>query len=81
MNRRLEFGETFLVASGPSPPTFESVLNRLDYTGVKHFRWVHFKPQCPVSPIHRIQIWNEPVKCPRCGLYLEKNALPYRIWE
>ncbi len=63
------------------PPTFESVLNRLDYKGVKRFRWVHFKPQCPVSPIHRIQIWNEPVKCPRCGLYLEKNALPYRIWE
>ena len=63
------------------PPTFHSALNRLPYRGVKHYKWLNFKPQCPVSPIHRVQNWSENDKCPRCGLHLDKNALPYRIWE
>jgi hypothetical protein len=70
------------VSRPPStPPSFQAALNRLPYTGVKRFRWVHFQLQCPVSKIHRVQTWNEPDRCPRCGLYLEKNALPYRIWD
>ena len=64
-----------------SPPRFETVLNRLPYRGIKRFRWVQFKLQCPLSKIHRVQAWNEPDKCPRCGVYLERNALPYRIWD
>ena len=64
-----------------APPTFQLVLNRLPFMGVRRFRWVQFKPQCPVSPLHRVQSWNDPDKCPRCGLHLEKNVLPYRIWE
>ena len=63
------------------PPSFQSALNRLQYTGVTRFRWVPFKPQCPVSPHHRVQMWNEPNKCPRCGTYLEKSAVPYRVWD
>lgn len=63
------------------PPSFQSVLNRLPYAGVRRFRWVQFGLRCPVSPRHRVQCWNEPDRCPRCGLYLEKNALPYRIWD
>lgn len=63
------------------PPAFQSVLALLPYTGVKRFKWLHFKAQCPVSPTHEVQAWNAPGKCPRCGLLLEKNTLPYRIWE
>src|SRR5712671_791784 len=37
-----------------SPPSFESLLNRLPYKGVKHFRWLRFKPQCPVSAYHQV---------------------------
>jgi hypothetical protein len=64
-----------------SPPTFQTALNRLPYKGVRHYKWFNFKPQCPASPIHRVQNWSEADKCPRCGLYLDKNALPYRFWE
>ena len=64
-----------------SPPSFQSALNRLTYTGVKRFKWLQFKLQCPVAAFHRVQSWNDPDKCPRCGIYLDKNAIPYRIWE
>jgi hypothetical protein len=64
-----------------APPRFEAVLNRLPYRGIKRFRWVQFKIQCPVSAFHRVHVWNELDKCPRCGVYLERNALAYRIWD
>ena len=63
------------------PPTFQSALNHLPYKGVRHYKWLNFKPQCPVSSNHRVRSWSENDKCPRCGLFLDKNALPYRIWE
>lgn len=68
-------------AAQQTPPTFQAALNRLPFSGVRHFRWVKFRLQCPVTPHHRVQSWNAPNQCPRCGLYLEKNALPYRIWD
>ena len=64
-----------------SPPAFQSVLNRLNFRGAKRFKWVEFKPQCPVSTIHRVQVWNDPDKCPKCGTYMDKHPLPYRIWD
>jgi hypothetical protein len=64
-----------------SPPGFQSVLNRLPQTGVKRFRWLPFKIQCPVSALHHVRSWNEPDKCPKCGICLEKAALPYRLWD
>lgn len=64
-----------------NPPAFDAVLNRLLYRGICHFKWVHFKTQCPVSPLHRVATWNAPANCPRCGLHLERNAMPFRIWE
>jgi hypothetical protein len=63
------------------PPSFESVLSRLPFTGVRRFRWLQFKIRCPVSAAHPVQVWNHPDKCPRCRVYLEKNAVPFRIWE
>lgn len=63
------------------PPTFESVLNRLPVAAGRRVKWVDFKIACPVSPGHKVQVWSEPGKCPRCGVYLERNALPFRLWE
>ena len=63
------------------PPRFETILNRLPHTHANGFKWVAFKPQCPVSAIHRVRAWNDPDKCPRCGLFLDKSALPFRIWD
>ncbi len=62
------------------PPKFEIVLNRLPVL-LGDTRWVQYPLQCPVSPVHRVQSWNDPDKCPRCGIFLDKNAVPYRIWE
>src|SRR6266850_2464404 len=38
-------------------PTFESVLNRLLFAGIKRFKWLNLKLQCPVSSSHRVQRW------------------------
>jgi hypothetical protein len=63
------------------PPTFLTALNRLPPAGAKRFRWLRFKAACPVSPRHRIREWQQPGKCPKCGVFLEGNALPFRIWD
>jgi len=70
-----------LVRPPAAPPSFQAVLNRLPHSGVNQFRWVQFRLQCPVSPLHRVEAWNEPDECPRCGLHLERNVLPYRLWD
>ncbi len=62
------------------PPGFFEALGRLAL-GLTRSRWLDFKPQCPVSPIHRVETWRDPGKCPRCGIFLEKNAIPFRIWD
>jgi hypothetical protein len=63
------------------PPSFEAALNRLLYTGARRFRWLRFKLECPVGKGHKVQSWNEPGRCPRCGLPIDRHGLPYRIWE
>jgi hypothetical protein len=77
----LGFGQRGFARIRGTPPSFEEAVNRLPYQGAPRFRWLKFKPQCPVSRFHRAEPWNEPEKCPRCGVYLERNALPYRIWD
>jgi hypothetical protein len=62
-------------------PAFESMLARLPATNLKRFKWVRFPLQCPVSARHRVEAWNEPATCPRCGVYLERTGLPYRVWD
>jgi hypothetical protein len=47
----------------------------------KERHWAELKPVCPVAGFHRIKIWKDPGRCPRCGNHLEKNGLPYRLWE
>ena len=44
--------------------------------------WAEVKPACPADDVHRIEFWNEPGRCPRCGNYLEKkSAFPWRLWD
>jgi hypothetical protein len=64
-----------------SPPSFAEAIRRLPFTGAKRYRWVQFDLQCPIGRAHRVRAWDEPGKCPRCGAFLEKNSLPYRLWD
>lgn len=64
-----------------APPKFEAALSRLPLLGIKKFKWAQFKIRCPISLSHRVHAWDDPGKCPRCGNYMEKNALPFRYWD
>lgn len=78
----LSLHQQSLNQAGPRvAPTFQAALGRLPLPDLTRFRWVRFAPQCPVTPSHRIRAWNEPDVCPKCRLPLERNVLPYRIWE
>jgi len=75
--------QSFAKAQGEtwSAPSFQAVLNQLPPKGVRRFKWVQFKPRCPVSWIHKVEVWNEPNQCPKCGLHMDKTVLPYRLWD
>jgi len=60
-------------------PKFAALLNRLPPRGVR--TWLKFKPACPVSPRHSVRLWKPPDKCPKCGVFLAQNAIPFRIWD
>lgn len=69
-------------ATAPAaPPTFPAALNRLVIGGGKRFSWVRYPAVCPVSPRHRVREWNQPGKCPKCGVFLEGNAIPFKVWD
>jgi hypothetical protein len=44
-------------------------------------QWVALKLRCPVSPMHRIEPWTHPGKCPRCEVHMDRTVMPYRMWE
>ena len=44
-------------------------------------KWLEFKPACPVSATHEVELWTRPGKCPKCETYLEQDGMPYRIWD
>lgn len=64
----------------PAPP-FAAALNRLPPAGAKRYRWLKFKPACPISVLHCVRDWHQPDRCPKCGVVMERNALPFRIWD
>ena len=53
-------------------PTFESALNRLPYKGVRRFRWIKFKPSCPVTAWHRVEESKDPANA-RVAVYSSKK--------
>lgn len=65
----------------PKPPSFQAALNRLIFPGAKRYRWLHFKAVCPVAAHHRVKAWQQPGQCPKCGYFLEFNAVPFRRWD
>ncbi len=60
-------------------PRFAAFLNRLPPRGGR--RWVKLKLACPSSVRHRIRLWKQPDKCPKCGTFLEPGAIPFRRWD
>ena len=70
-----------LNGSHESPPPFQIALNRLAFPGQTMFKWKEYKLRCPVSSFHRVEPCAEVEKCPRCGTFLERHALPFRIWD
>ncbi len=70
--------------TGPSdekPPTFAAALNRLTVGRGKRHRWDTFKLMCPVAARHRIRIWKQPGKCPKCGVFLDGGGTPFKVWD
>jgi hypothetical protein len=45
------------------------------------YAWENVKLMCPRSKKHRVEAWRDPGRCPRCGVYLEKNGFPWRLWD
>lgn len=60
-------------------PKFTALLNRLPSQGAR--KWVEFKLACPVSPLHHVHVWKQMDKCPRCGMYLGSDGMPFRLWD
>jgi hypothetical protein len=60
-------------------PPFAAAFNRLPPRKTRERQ--KFNPACPVSPTHRVRTWNWPGKCPKCGMFMEWDGLPFRIWD
>ena len=43
--------------------------------------WQKFPPACPANAKHFVEPWRNPGRCPRCGNSMEKDGLPYRLWD
>ena len=60
-------------------PRFAALLNRLPPRNVR--QWVRWKLACPISQRHRIRLWKQPDKCPKCGAFLDPGPIPFRRWD
>ena len=67
--------------SDEPPPTFAAALHYLVVGSDKRFRWIRFKPVCPVAARHRIRAWKQPGKCPKCGVFLDGSGTPFKVWD
>jgi len=63
------------------PPTFAAALHHLVVGRDQSFHWMKFKLVCPVSPRHRLRVWQQPGKCPRCGIFLDGSGTPFKVWD
>lgn len=43
--------------------------------------WQKHELSCPVDKKHFVEPWNDPDRCPRCGNFMEKTGLPFRLWD
>jgi len=52
-----------------------------DGSPIDRLVWQKFQLTCPVALKHRVEIWQDPGRCPRCGNFMEKNGFPTKIWD
>jgi len=62
-------------------PSVASAVARLPTSTTAPRQWREFVPTCPTEATHRVEPWGSPGRCPRCRAYMERGALPYRIWD
>jgi hypothetical protein len=43
--------------------------------------WLELKPCCPTNASHRTEPWTAPGKCPRCGGFMERDVMVFRVWD
>ena len=43
--------------------------------------WQKFVPSCPVEAKHSVETWKDPGRCPRCGNFMEKSGIAFRLWD
>lgn len=43
--------------------------------------WENLQIFCPITKSHRVEPWQDPGRCPRCGNFMEKNGFPWKLWE
>jgi hypothetical protein len=43
--------------------------------------WRQSEPACPVNPEHFVEPWKDPGRCPRCGNFMERNGIAFRVWD
>src|SRR5262245_25290193 len=64
-----------------TPPLLPDRMARLPLMGRVNTHWKSFKLACVRTPSHVIRTWNQPDKCPRCGVFLECAAFPFAQWD
>jgi hypothetical protein len=52
-----------------------------DGSSFRRLVWREFALACPVMAKHRIEVWKNPGRCPRCGNFMEQGGLPTKIWD
>jgi len=80
-NARLRLGTALPPPAPPPPPRVEAAINRLPCSPGEPREWTEYLPRCAVDPTHRIEPWQAPGRCPRCGCYMDRGPIPYRVWD
>jgi len=52
-----------------------------DCSANRRLVWQKLRPACPVQLNHFVETWKDPGRCPHCGHFMEKNGLPFRLWD
>jgi hypothetical protein len=63
------------------PPPLTKLMTRLPFASRLATRPQKFELACAASPDHRIRVWNQPGKCPQCGVFLERSGFPFAQWD
>jgi hypothetical protein len=63
------------------PPPLAQLMTRLPLLGREDTKRQRFPPACTRSASHATRVWNQPDKCPRCGVFMERDAFPLVQWD